>query len=201
MSLSGKVALIFASLCVLTIGFSLMAAVVLLSNQDSVNRNLFLDSNNLLKSPIDTYHSEGKAKVVIASSIERNDGRSVIVDNFLSRHRSPMQGMGSTFVFVADKYGIDWKLLPAIAFQESNLGKKIPKNSYNAWGWAVYTGANSGAAFDSWESAIETVARGIKEKYITQGLTTPEAIMTKYTPSSDGSWAYAVRFAMEEMVQ
>lgn len=201
MSKSGALALIFFGVSISTIVFAFIASLVVLTQPKGPNLNLFLNSSNLLGSPIDTYHSEGKAKVVIASDIQTNDARPVIVDNFLAKHASPMQGMGKTFVFIADKYGIDWKLLPAIAFQESNLGKKIPKNSYNAWGWAVYTGANSGAAFDSWEHAIETVARGIKEKYIAQGLTTPEAIMTKYTPSSDGSWAYAVRFAMEEMVQ
>lgn len=112
-----------------------------------------------------------------------------------------MIGMGKTFVFEADRYGIDWKLLPAIAFQESSLGKNIPKNSYNAFGWGVYSGENSGASFTSWQDAIEKVARGIKERYISKGLTSPEAIMTRYTPNDDGTWVFAVKTAMDEMEQ
>ena len=86
----------------------------------------------------------------------------------------------------------------AIAFQESTLGKKMPKNSHNAWGWAIYTGTNSGAKFHDWKFAIETVAKGLKTDYIDRGLNTPEAIMTRYT-DSDGSWAFGVNFAIEEM--
>lgn len=153
------------------------------------------------KSSIDAYQAEGASNVVVASELKIDDARPYIVDNFLRKHNSPMYGSGKDFVFTADKYGIDWKLLPAIAFQESNLGKKIPQGSYNAFGWAVYTGKNSGVGFESWSHAIEIVAKGIKEKYISHGLTTPEAIMTRYTPNSNGSWAFAVRFAMAEMVQ
>ena len=200
MSRTGAASLIFAGTCVLVFCLAAIAALaIFLFPKNSVN-SLLLRSSYSVSSPIDLYKSATNFPSVI-SGIKTNDGRGVIVDNFLRKNGSPMVGMGSTFVFVADKYGIDWKLLPAIAFQESNLGKKIPKGSYNAWGWAVYSGTLSGVRFDSWEHAIETVAKGIKERYISQGLTTPEAIMTRYTPGSDGSWAYAVRVAMDEMTQ
>lgn len=102
-------------------------------------------------------------------------------------------------VTAADKYDLDYRLLPAIAMKESGLGKVIPKNSYNAWGWAIFTGKNSGAAFSGWEEAVDTVARGIKKNYVDKGLTSPEAIMAKYTPSSDGSWAADVIFTMNQI--
>ena len=48
--------------------------------------------------------------------------------------------------------------------------------------------------FSSYEEAIETVAAGIKRNYVDTGLITPEDVMKKYTPSSNGSWANAVTY-------
>lgn len=201
MSRTGIFALTFFGLCAIVFAVAVLFAIALFpKNSILTHSTVFIGASSQTSSPIDEYRSSAK-RPSFSSNLTRDDARPVIVDNFLAKHNSPMTGMGKTFVFTADKYGIDWKLLPAIAFQESNLGKKIPRNSYNAWGWAVYTGKNSGVSFESWEHAIETVAIGIKERYISEGLTTPEAIMTKYTPSNDGSWAFGVRFAMDEMLQ
>lgn len=154
---------------------------------------------NQVTSPIDKYKmvNSGSSKILAATG--KGDSRPVIIDNYLARHKSPMSGLGNFFVATADKYGLDFRLMPAIAFQESILGKKIPRDSHNAWGWAIYTGENSGASFKNWTQAIETVAKGLKYNYIDRGLNTPEAIMTRYADSPDGSWAYGVSFAMEEM--
>lgn len=103
-----------------------------------------------------------------------------------------MTGLGEEFVDSADRYGLDWRLLPAIAFQESNLGKNTPKDSHNPFGWAsVY--------FGSWEEGINVVAAKIKEDYINHGLITPESIFTKYTSMGDPDWIFSVRSAMEEI--
>lgn len=158
------------------------------------------EGKNLINSPIDSYYSKDTTNTKVLAAVGKGDSRPVIVDNFLARHRSPMVGLGGVFVSVADRYGLDYRLMPAIAFQESTLGKNIPRNSHNAWGWAIYTGENSGAHFRNWTQAIETVAKGLKYDYIDRGLHTPEAIMTRYADSSDGSWAFGVEFAMEEMV-
>lgn len=135
----------------------------------------------------------------ITQAVTSGDARPLLVEKFLRKYHSPMQGQGSFFVQMADKYGVDWRLVPAIGFQESNLGRVIPKDSYNAWGWAIFTGKSSGAAFDSWPHAIETVTRGIARDYYTRGLKTPKQIQTRYTPDSNGSWAEAVQFAMEDI--
>lgn len=155
-------------------------------------------SKNLIASPIDGYYASAQVKSNTLAAVGKSDSRPVIVDNFLAKHNSPMSGLGSVFVSTADKYGLDYRLMPAIAFQESTLGKKIPRNSHNAWGWAIYTGANSGAKFKDWVHAIDVVAEGLKTDYIDRGLTTPEAIMTRYS-DSDGSWAFGVNFAINEM--
>jgi hypothetical protein len=53
--------------------------------------------------------------------------------------------------------------------------------------------------FNSYSDAIETVSKGLKNNYIDEGLVTPDEIMTKYTPSSNGSWAHGVNEFMSEM--
>ena len=89
--------------------------------------------------------------------------------------------------------------MPALAFQESSLGKKVPKGSYNPFGWGIYKGENSGVSFGSWEKGIHTVAADIKKNYIDRGLTTPEEIVTRYASSTNPEWVFAVQSAMEEI--
>ena len=74
--------------------------------------------------------------------------------------------------------------------QESNLCRLIPEDSHNCWGWGIY--GTTVTRFDSYDEAIETVAKGIKKNYIDKGLVTASAIMKVYTPQSKGSWAYGV---------
>ncbi len=185
------------------VGFVLLVFIVL-KNASAAETRISkqpgtTESKNLVNSPIDSYYTQNSNNTQVLAAVGKGDTRPVIVDNFLAKHRSPMSGLGTVFVSAADKYGLDYRLLPAIAFQESTLGKNIPRNSHNAWGWAIYTGAQSGAAFRDWSQAIETVAKGLKFDYIDRGLHTPETIMTRYADSPDGSWAFGVSFAMDEM--
>ncbi len=136
----------------------------------------------------------------IETTIEGEDARADLVANFLKRHDSPMKPhdeYGKKLVEIADKYNIDFRLLPAIAMQESNLCKKIPEGSYNCLGFGIHERGT--LMFDSYEAAFERAAREIKKNYIDQGRSTPEEIMKKYTPSSNGSWASSVNQWMAEM--
>jgi len=145
------------------------------------------------------YLASPKDPKIIQQAISSDDVRPVILDQYFASQGAPLAGYGKCLVVNADKYGLDWRLLAAIAMQESNGGKKIPRDSCNAWGWAIFTGKDSGTYFDSWEHAIETVSKGLatyRDKY---GLVTPEEIMTRYTPDSSangGSWAKGVRYFM-----
>ena len=125
------------------------------------------------------------------------DARPVIIRQYLAKYNSPLESYADLIFQTSQKYNLDYRLLVAIAQQESNLGKKIPANSYNAWGWGVHSQGTLG--FSDWEEAIETVAKGLRENYLDKGLTTPEEIMSVYTPLSSGSWAFGVRQFMGEM--
>lgn len=124
------------------------------------------------------------------TDISLTDGRAANLKSFFRKYNSPLYDSAETIVRVSDQYQFDYRLLPAIAMQESNLCKYIPDDSYNCWGWGIYGSVVT--RFSSYDEAIETVARGIKQQYIDKGLLTASAIMEKYTPSSKGSWAHGV---------
>ena len=129
----------------------------------------------------------------LESSFSSSDARPLIVKNYLRRYSSPLEPFAQYLVDTADKYHLDYRLLPAIAQQESNLCKKIPADSHNCWGFGIY--GDNVIRFDSYLQAVDTVAATLKKYYIDQGLDTPEKIMVKYTPPSvdkGGPWAIAV---------
>lgn len=131
------------------------------------------------------------------TEIIAGDARSLLIENFFRAYHSPMQGLGSKIVQTADTYGLPFGLLPAIAQCEGNLGKVMPHGSFNTWGWAIY--GERVHKFKSWDEAIEKVSSGLRKNYFDKGLNSPEEIMKKYTPSSNGSWADCVSQFLEEL--
>ncbi len=124
------------------------------------------------------------------SEVKLSDSRIANLKAFFRKYNSVLYDKADLIVSVSDRYQFDYRLLPAIAMQESNLCRYIPEGSHNCWGWGIY--GDTVTKFDSYDEAIETVAKGIKQEYIDKGLITASAIMQKYTPSSNGSWAHGV---------
>lgn len=117
------------------------------------------------------------------------------LEKFLDYYQSPLAPQAKIFVEMADKYSIDWRLLPAISGVESTFGKRFPKNSYNAFGWG-----NGLIRFNSWEESIETISRSLKEKYYQRGLNTPYKIAPVYCPPNP-SWGWKVDYFMKKIDQ
>lgn len=139
-------------------------------------------------------------QVEIEEVIISLDGRVKVVEEFFKNHQSVLEEEAITFIQVADKYKLDWRLLPSIAMQESNGGRRMINNSYNPFGFGIY--GSKVIRFENFEDGIETVGKSLREDYLNQGLTTPEAIMTKYNPPSlakGGAWAKGVNSFMEEL--
>ena len=107
-------------------------------------------------------------------------------------HNSPLVEESGHFIAEADRLGLDWKLVAAIAGTESTFGKRVPSGSYNAWGWGIPTGAQSGIAFNSWKKGITTVSEGLKYRYVNRGAVSVEQIGRIYAASP--RWAGNVRF-------
>lgn len=83
------------------------------------------------------------------------DHRSEILDKFFNDRGMPLAGYGQDFVSAADKYGIDWTLLPAISIIESTGGKKACGN--NPFGWGSCRSGN----FASIAEAIDYVSKNL----------------------------------------
>ena len=142
----------------------------------------------------------GTSDTGIQSQIQAEDARVQIITNFLTRHNSPLdppEHYARALVEVADRYNLDYRLLPAIMMQESNLCKRAPEGTNNCLGFGIHARGTLG--FETYEAGFDRAAREIKERYIDIGLTTPEDIQKKYTPSSNGSWAYSVNQWIVEM--
>lgn len=133
----------------------------------------------------------------ISISLTSSDARVLLVRQFLENIDAPLAVYAPNLVSAADKYGLDYRLVAAIARQESNGCKYIPPESYNCWGWGIHERGT--LHFDSYEQGIDTVTAGLKRYYIDQGLKDPESIMRKYAPKSPGTWSRAVSKFLSEM--
>jgi hypothetical protein len=135
----------------------------------------------------------------VQQKILSGDVRVEAVRQFFANYKSPLVPQASFVVRMADKYKIDYRLIPAIAMQESNLCQKILKNSYNCWGYAIY--GKHKKTFKNYETAIEAVTYTLAHDYKKdRGLVTPEEIAGRYTSaSSKERWAKSVAYFMDEL--
>jgi hypothetical protein len=133
----------------------------------------------------------------IEGELSYQDARTESLRSFFKKNNSPLEPYAQNFIDNAEKYNLDFRLMPAIAMQESNLCKKSPKDSFNCWGFGVY--GKKVTRFESFEEGIESVAKTLSEKYHSIGLISPEEIMTKYTPSNNGDWAKSVNYFMGQL--
>lgn len=135
---------------------------------------------------------------VLSANVIAGDARTLLLESFFKKNSSPMTPYANLIVQEADKYGFDFRLLPAIAMCESNLGKHVPlKAGFNPFGIAVYTGTLSGKNFDSWEHAITWVSRYINETYYSRGITALTDIEKQWAPpavDNGNSWANCVQY-------
>lgn len=113
------------------------------------------------------------------------DPRAMVLRGYLAQYNSPLQDNAQDFIDAADTFGVDWKLVPAIAGVESTFGKAIP-GGFNGWGWGVY--GTQAIYFNSWRDGIYEVTQGLKENYIDDGLTTPFTMNRRYAASPHWGW-------------
>ena len=120
-----------------------------------------------------------------------DDARLKLIEAYLAKYKSPLLPYSQLILDLSDMYQFDYRWIVAIGQQESNLCKKIPKDSYNCWGYGIH--AKGTLKFDSYELALKSFASYLKKSYFDKGLDTPELMMTKYCPHSNGSWAFGVK--------
>jgi hypothetical protein len=124
--------------------------------------------------------------VITTQEKEDLKNQAAKVDAFFESHDAPLEGYGMKFVVEANKNGIDWRLLPAIAMRETTGGKqacKNPKAPNNNFGWS-----SCKKGFDSVDQSIEHISKTLSGNnsssiHYKDGMTTVQ-ILKKYNPDS-----------------
>lgn len=138
-------------------------------------------------------------KGVSAQDIRTQAGERIAIQKVLTRYNSPLAPYTNAFIESCRKYNLNCYLLPAISGVESGFGHALIQAAKNPFGWG-----GGSMYFDTWESGINTVAKGLHENYVEKGLTNPYLIAPVYAPPSH-TWAgnvsmYMSMFEQEEIV-
>jgi hypothetical protein len=164
------------------------------NNDNMVSKSLGQESV-VLAAQNDAVSSFGNNKII--DNVVMDDARPLLLKKYLEKYKSPLAPYSDLIIRLSKTYGYEYYWIVAIAQQESNLCKKIPENSYNCWGYGIHKSGT--LRFDNYELAIQSYAEYLKREYFDKGLNTPELIMKKYCPSSNGSWAYGVNQFIREI--
>lgn len=88
------------------------------------------------------------------------------IDTYFESKGLPLAGHGMGMVLAAEKYGLDWRMIPAIAMKETTGGKfACPvtakrtgdiRYTYNVFGWG-----SCGIKFESYEQGFEIIAKNL----------------------------------------
>ncbi len=128
---------------------------------------------------------------VLATDI---DLRTVQMRVVLAKYNSPMVGLEDILIETAEKYGLDWTLMAAIAGTESSFARHMPYECINPYGWGVY--GDNKLCFTSLEDSIEGVASGLAKKYNISSL---ESIARTYNKVSTQAWISHTSFFMRKI--
>lgn len=121
------------------------------------------------------------------------DNRATEIDAFFTKRNMPLAGYGKKFVEVADKYHLDYRLLPALSVREQSGGLKLPHNcpnktkNFNAFGWG-----SGRICFTSFNQAIETVGMKLGTLSYYKGKSNIKLLQTYNPPSVVPKYAYEV---------
>jgi hypothetical protein len=135
-------------------------------------------------------------EVVVEIEYQKID-RVESLEKFFDKYKSPLKEHSNTFVEVADKYQIDYRLLPSISCMESTCGKFLIEGSYNPFGWGIY--GDNAIYFENYDEAIQTVGEGLSKNYFSKGRDTVEEIAPIYTPPNHVNWKNGVNFFINKI--
>ena len=133
----------------------------------------------------------------IQATIVEEDSKTEIVRQFLARYSSPLEPYAPDVVAASNRYGLDFRLLPAIAMQESIACKRIIPESHNCWGFGIH--GSKVTKFSNFPEAIETVSKALGTRYRNNGLVTPREIASMYNPSNTNNWVENVTHFMDQL--
>jgi hypothetical protein len=98
-----------------------------------------------------------------------HDVRLLKIKRFFSDRQAPAEARAEDFLMAADRHGLDWRLLPSVAFVESSGGKYFRNN--NILGWD-----NGRQNFPTVAAGIHHVARRLADSPLYRGKTLDEKL-------------------------
>lgn len=132
----------------------------------------------------------------VQNIVVKEDKRGEQLAKFFEEKQSPLASYSDYFIETADKYGLDWTLMPGISGIESSFGKKMPEESNNPFG--LERGGRL-ISFATLYSAIDFEAKLLSERY---KLVANRAIGNVYCPESTctQNWAIIVTGFSKEII-
>ncbi len=119
----------------------------------------------------------------------RKDPRFEALRKFFGKGDCPAQQYSAAFIEAADRYELDWRLLPSLSFVESTGGKQARNN--NMFGW------DSGhAQFSSPTEGIHEVGYRLAYSDLYRDKDLDEVLAT-YNPNAE--YAQKVKFVMRQI--
>ena len=146
----------------------------------------FASLSTLPSLAVNTPTISSESSVITTQEDESRKKKAEAIDSYFEEHDAPLAGYGMKFVMEAEKNGIDWRLLPAIAMRETTGGKfacKSAKAPNNNFGWA-----SCKRGFESIDQSIELISKTLggnndNVKHYKSEMTS-EQILKKYNPDS-----------------
>lgn len=142
---------------------------------------------------------------VYLSSLQQEnpiDPRVAKLEAFFTRFSSPLGIHTDAFLEAADKNGLDWKILPAIAMVESTGGKHTPSCApFNPFGWSSLTSPCGFWRFGSFNEAIGYVAEKISYGDLYSRFQKERSISSLADVYNENpkDWASKLKFFMEKI--
>ena len=119
----------------------------------------------------------------------REDPRADVLKSFFEKQDCPAQHYIEEFLDAADRYELDWRLLPSLAYIESTGGKAARNNNFFGW--------DSGRAqFDSPTAGIHEVGYRLTHSALYKDKDL-DGVLATYNP--DAEYAYKVKAVMQQI--
>lgn len=117
----------FWSLLGLVITSMVVAECVYLLNYESKKQLIFSNLTNDQSLRVAAQSNRQEDLIEIKSEITKSDARPVIIEKYLAKYKSPLLPYAREIFEISQTYGFEYYWIVAIAQQESNLCKKIPR--------------------------------------------------------------------------
>lgn len=148
---------------------SLFGAIVMptiIASSLTTNPAMIAETVNADKLSIQTILDSQKENTELTKEEKERLEKAAKIDAYFAKRNLPLAGHGMGMVLAAEKYGLDYRMLPAIAMRETTGGLKACPVTYqrtgdigykhNVFGWG-----SCSIRFDSYEDAFDTLAKNL----------------------------------------